>query len=65
VTVVPKPAGATSCSGLAWDASNKTLYQSTGTTIFHFNTVGASQGPASFLAPPGCSVKVSPSRAAC
>ncbi len=57
VTAVPKPAGATSCSGLAWDPSNKTLYQSTGTTIFHFNTLGVSQSPASFPAPTGCSVK--------
>ena len=57
LTAVPKPAGTTSCSGLAWDPSNKTLYQSTGATIFHFNTLGVAQSPASFLAPAGCSVK--------
>jgi hypothetical protein len=57
LTAIPRPSGATSCSGLAWDPSNKTLYQSTGATIFHFNTLGVSQNPASFLAPAGCSVK--------
>src|SRR5580765_205137 len=57
LTAIPRPSGATSCSGLAWDPSNKTLYQSTGATIFHFNTLGVAQSPASFLAPAGCSVK--------
>jgi len=57
LTAVPKPAAASSCTGLAWDASNKTLYQATSTTILHFNTLGVSQTPASFPAPAGCSVK--------
>jgi len=57
VTAVPKPAAAASCSGLAWDPSNKTLYLSTGATILHFNTLGVTQTPASFAAPAGCSVK--------
>jgi len=56
VTAVPKPAGTTSCTGLAWDPSNKTLYQATGSNIFHFNMLGASPNPASFLPPSGCAV---------
>jgi hypothetical protein len=57
LTTAPKPAAATSCTGLAWDPSNKTVYQATGTSILHFNTQGVSQSPASFVAPTGCSVK--------
>jgi hypothetical protein len=56
LTAVPRPAALTTCTGLAWDASNKTLYQSTSTTIYHFNLAGAAQSPASFTPPSGCSV---------
>jgi hypothetical protein len=56
LTAVPKPSAATGCTGLAWDPSTKTLYQSTGATILHFDTLGASQSPASFPAPSGCTV---------
>src|SRR5882672_3311185 len=57
-TVVPKPAGATSCVGLAWDPSNNSIYQAAGGTIFHFTlTGGAVTGnPASFAPPAGCVV---------
>ncbi len=57
-TVVPKPAGATNCVGLAWDPSNNSIYQAAGGTIFHFTlTGGAVTGnPASFAPPAGCVV---------
>jgi hypothetical protein len=56
LTAVPKPAAVTGCTALAWDPSNKTLYQSTGTAIHHFNLQGIATTPASFAAPTGCSV---------
>lgn len=57
-TLVPKPAGATSCAGLAWDPSNNTIYQAAGSTIFHFTLTGGPPpgSPASFAAPAGCVV---------
>jgi hypothetical protein len=54
LTAVPRPAAVTGCSGLAWDANGKTIYQSTGSTIYRFDMVGSLAG--SFPAPAGCSV---------
>jgi hypothetical protein len=54
-----KPSAATSCAGLAWDPSNLSIYQSIGSTIFHFNPEGGGAvpgNPTSFSAPSGCSV---------
>src|SRR4030095_12834922 len=61
VTPKTKPPLATSCTGLAWDPSNSTIYQSIGGTIFHFNPEGGAlpgnpAPPASFSAPTGCTV---------
>jgi hypothetical protein len=59
VTQKSKPSAATSCAGLAWDPSNLSIYQSIGSTIFHFNPEGGAvpgNPPASFNAPTGCSV---------
>jgi len=55
VTAVPKPARTIACTGLAWDPSDNTVYQTIGGTIFHFDTTGSSPGfPASFPTPSGC-----------
>jgi hypothetical protein len=58
--VLTKPAAITTCTGLAWDPSNKTIYQSTsGNTIFHFDPKTGSPPPAtpaSFSAPLGCNI---------
>jgi hypothetical protein len=54
LTAVPRPVAVTSCSGLAWDPSNKTIYQSTGSTIYRFDTAGTLKG--SFPAPANCTV---------
>src|SRR5262245_42794667 len=59
VTQKSKPSAATSCAGLAWDPSNLSIYQSIGSTIFHFNPEGGGAvpgNPTSFNAPSGCSV---------
>src|SRR5262245_30898468 len=61
VTQKSKPSAATSCAGLAWDPSNLSIYQSIGSTIFHFNPEGGvvpgnPTPPASFSAPSGCAV---------
>ena len=57
-TLVPKPAGTTSCAGLAWDPNNNSIYQAAGGTIFHFTLTGAAVpgNRASFPAPAGCVV---------
>jgi len=58
ITAITKPAAVSiaSCVGLAWDASNNSIYMTIGGTIFHFDTSGASvSGSAlSFAAPVGC-----------
>ena len=51
---VKKPAAA--CGGLAWDPSNNSIYQASGSTIFHFDFAGTNLSPASFAAPSGCVV---------
>ena len=58
--VSTKPAAITTCTGLAWDPSNKTIYESTSSnTIFHFDPKTGSPpppAPASFSAPSGCTI---------
>jgi hypothetical protein len=52
--VTTKPSALTSCAGLAWDPSNKTIYESTTSTIFHFDPATGSPpsgSPLSFSAP--------------
>jgi len=54
LVAVPRPAAATSCSGLTWDANAKLVYQSTGSVIYRFGMTGTLAG--SFPAPAGCTV---------
>src|SRR6266581_4168270 len=58
VTAVTKPSGVSiaSCVGLASDASNSSIYMTTGGTVFHFDASGAAVpgSPLSFAPPAGC-----------